>query len=69
MLSLLDSMGFPEYKPTFLAEKVAGDILLQCTDDILQDELRVEKQLHRIRLMKVIDGSHSAQDIMSKSDS
>ena len=57
-------MQLSEYKEVFLHEKVAGDILLQCGETTLKDELHVSKKLHRIRLLKLIDGSHSAQDIM-----
>lgn len=64
MQELLEKMGLSEYKEIFLSEKVAGDILLQCCETTLKDELHITKKLHRIRLMKLIDGSHSAQTIM-----
>ncbi len=66
--NLLESMGLRQYKDMFLQEQISGDILIQCSDLELRDELKVSKKIHRMRLMKIIDGSHSAQSIMKGLD-
>ena len=56
MSDLLDSMDLSQYKESFLREHVSGDVLLSCSDSILEDELGVSVRLHRIRLMLLISG-------------
>ena len=38
-------------------ERVAGDILVELNEDELEAELGIRKRIHRIKLMKVINGS------------
>lgn len=66
--NLLEGMGLQQYKDIFLQEQISGDILLECSDQELRDELNVSKKIHRARFMKIIDGSHSAQSIMKGLD-
>lgn len=53
---LLDSMALSQYKESFLREHVSGNVLLSCSDSILEEELGVSVRLHRIRLMLLISG-------------
>ena len=61
-------MGLEQYTPTFKHEQINGDILSTCDDGILKDELKIASRLHRIRLLRVIDGNYSIHDIMSGHD-
>ena len=64
---LLDAMNLSQYKKGFLQEQVSGEILLECDEDILEKELHVSSRIHRIRLMKIINGKTLTQDILNKS--
>ena len=61
-------MGLEQYTPTFKQEQINGDILSTCDDALLQDELKVTSRLHRMRLLRVIEGTYSVLDIMSGKD-
>ncbi len=65
---LLDAMELGHYKDTFSRECVSGEILLECDDDILREDLGVASRLHRLRLAKIIDGRHSAASILEGAD-
>ena len=38
-------------------ENIAGDILVELTEDVLELELGIAKKIHRLKLLKVINGS------------
>ena len=40
--------------------------LLECTEVILEKELNILSKLHRVRLLKLIDRSHSAKVLRGK---
>lgn len=61
---LIDVMGLGQYKKRFMEEHISGEILLECDEQVLQDELGVQSRIHRIRLMKVITGLHSAKALL-----
>ena len=61
MLELLSSAGMSQYRESFTREGVTGDILLECDEHILEQELGVSSRIHRIKLMKIITGKHSAE--------
>ena len=61
-------MDLGQYKDTFSRECVSGEILLECDDDILRNELGVVSRLHRLRLSKIIDGRHSATNVIEGAD-
>ena len=65
MIKLLDIMGLKQYCQTIAQKHITGDVLLKCTEAALEKELCIESRLHRVRLMKLIDGSQSARDILS----
>ena len=50
-----------KYRDSFAREGISGDVLLECDDRILEHELGVSLRIHRIRLMKLITGKHSAE--------
>ena len=56
VLELLDVMGLKQYQEKFRTEQVTGEILSECDEQVLTDDLGVSSKLHRIKLMKVITG-------------
>ena len=40
-----------------MEERVSGDILVELNEEELESELGIRKRIHRIKLMKVINGS------------
>lgn len=60
---LLVEMELSQYKECFMEESIDGEILAECDELILEEELHVANKLHRTRLMKVIVGIHSAQNL------
>ncbi len=61
-------MGFEQYTPIFKQEQINGDILSTCDDALLKDELKIASRLHRMRLLRVIEGAYSVHEIMSGKD-
>lgn len=61
-------MGMEQYRETFIKQQINGDILADCDDDILKNELKITSRLHRIRLLRIISGQYSVQEIMSGND-
>lgn len=61
-------MDLAHYCEAFAKEHISGEILAELGDDDLQRELGVNSKIHRVRLMKVITGKHSAQNILAGVD-
>ena len=57
-------MGMKAYQAVFAKESVDGEILLQCDLPVLERELGVSSKIHRMRLMRVINGHYSAHSIL-----
>ncbi|XP_064390464.1 uncharacterized protein LOC135338305 [Halichondria panicea] len=68
VLKLLELMGLKAYQEAFMAERVNGEVLLECDEDVLLNELKVTSKLRRVRLLKVISGRHSAEQILKGED-
>lgn len=51
-----------------MQEHIDGELLAECNDAILENELAVSSKLHRNRLMKLITGKHSALAILEGED-
>lgn len=64
ILSLLEAMDLGQYREVFHREHVTGEILVECTEEVLQNELEITSKIHRIRLMKIISGQHSATNFL-----
>ena len=65
---MLGVMELVQYKEAFSRESVSGEILADCDDDILHNDLGVASRLHRLRLMKVVSGRHSAACLIEGAD-
>lgn len=61
-------MNLEQYIDTFRLQHINGDILSDCDDDILTNELQINSRLHRLRLMRIISGQYSVLEIMSGHD-
>lgn len=57
VLSILDALGLQEHKQMFKREKITGELLAECDDEILTSELKISLKLHRIKLLGLIKGS------------
>lgn len=57
-------MGLKQYQEKFRSEQINGELLVICTEEVLHKELGIATKLHRVRLMKMIDGSHSALQLL-----
>ena len=51
-----------------MEERVNGEMLLECDNLVLQEELKVTSKLQRVRLMKLIEGKYSAENILRGED-
>lgn len=65
---MLDAMGLGQHRDTFLGEQINGEILMECGEEILEKELRISSRLHRVRIMKLISGEHSAERLLDGED-
>ena len=48
--------------------QVNGEILSECDEEVLCNDLGIASKLHRMRLLKVINGHHSAKSILAGED-
>ena len=54
-----------QYQDNFKEEKISGEFLAECDDDMLTNDLRVTSKLHRKRLLKVISGERQNRYVRS----
>ena len=50
MLTLLEQMGLKKLQENFMTERVTGEILLECDDEVLYQELKVQEFISNFRL-------------------
>ena len=60
------AMSLGQYCDKILSEHISGEILMECDDAILEEEIGVASRIHRIRIMKLISGQHSAKSLLEK---
>ena len=53
----MEAMDLPQYKEAFSKEQVDGEVFNELDEEVLK-ELGVASRLHRLKLRKVISGSH-----------
>ncbi len=51
-------MGMKQYQDKFKREQVDGEILAECDETVLTNDLGVTSRLHRMRLLKIISGTY-----------
>ena len=58
-------MKLSTYIDNFKKEQITGEILAELNDETLRDELGMSSKIHRVKLMKIISGSHSATNVLN----
>ena len=58
-------MNLGQYKETVAKECIDGEILSQLDEQSLESDLGISSRVHRIRLMQIITGSRSAEDLLT----
>ncbi len=61
-------MKMSQYVEAFKSEQITGEILSELNEQVLQEELGITSKIHRIKLMKVIAGRHSAMSLLNGDD-
>ena len=61
MLKLLDNAGLGQYKKVFIREQISGGLLKELDGEILENELRIASKLHRLKLLRIIEGRESLE--------
>jgi hypothetical protein len=56
VLEMLDKFNMTQYKDVFKQEQITGSLLLDLDDDILENELGVTKRIHRLKILRIING-------------
>lgn len=56
---LLHCLDLQQYKETFEAEELSGEILVECDEEVLENDLGMTDHAHAAKLMKVIQGECS----------
>ena len=55
-------MGLSKYKEQFIKERITGSLLSELDEEILETELNIKSRIHRIRLMKIMEGRQSIDE-------
>ena len=58
-------MNMSQHIEAFHKEQITGELLLELTEDVLEQELMVSSKLHRMRIIKLIEGKHSAEGYLN----
>ena len=66
VIQLLDALHLGQYRKRFEDEVIAGDILADCDEAVLESELGINMKIHRLKLMKIIEGVTSAQRVIDR---
>jgi hypothetical protein len=62
---LLEIMKLSVYVENFRREQINGEILAELNEDALKDELGISSKIHRVKLLKIINGRHSAVNVLN----
>ena len=57
--NLLGAMKLEKYKFVFEREMIDGHLMASLTEEMLSKEFGIQSDVHKLRLMKIIDGTHS----------
>ena len=57
-------MNLGQYRAKFAEEMISGELLIELGPEDLERDLEVKSRIHRLRLMKIIEGHHSARSIL-----
>lgn len=48
-----------------MEEKISGSLLQDCTEDMLENDLQIKSKLHRLKIMRVIDGRQPLTQLLN----
>jgi len=57
-------MGLIQYKAVFSEEAITGEILAECTESVLMEDLDIQEPSHCSMLMEVIQGNPSTKGLL-----
>ena len=63
MIDLLEILGLTKYKNVFIDEEISGALLQELDEEILKVELGITSRLHRLKLLRVIDGRQPLDEL------
>ena len=64
VIKMLEVMNMRKYQDRFAEEGIAGDVLCDIHESVLEENLGVTSKLDRIKLMKIIKGERSAKSVL-----
>ena len=67
MIDLLEILRLTKYKDAFIHEEISGALLQDLDEEILETELGITSKLHRLKLLRVIDGRQPLDELFKKS--
>ena len=53
---LLSKLSLDKHRESFKRERIDGSILIELDDEILEKELGMDSKIHRIKLLRVLNG-------------
>ena len=63
VIQVLDIIGLSEYKDVFIKEGITGSLLSELNEEILETELNIKSQIHRMKLMRIMEGRQSIDEL------
>ena len=55
---MLAKLNMSQYMKQFTSEQIDGDLFSECSDQILESELGISSRLHRLKLLRIIEGKN-----------
>ena len=65
---LLGKLNLDCYKDIFAAEQISGEVLVECDDEVLSNDLQITSKLHRMRILRIIQGRQSVLELLTSAD-
>ena len=65
VVELLEVLCLARYKAMFIEEGITGALLKEVDEDILEQDLGISSKLHRLKLMRVIEGRESLDELFN----
>ena len=56
---LLEEMKLTEYVTKFQEERIDGRMLFELDDQVMRNELGMNKKLHRLKILMIVQGTRS----------
>ena len=57
---MLQVAGLSEHTEIFNEEQVNGEVLLECDEEVMEQDLGIKSKSHRLKLLSIIKGMASA---------